>query len=355
MSYCTMCVITLLLLFGHGAALAQGLDEQLPKLAGAAGKAYVAPLVTNLSVSMNSGWLNRAPAKTRLGFDLEFGVVGMASSLTSNTAKSFSLTSTFRFSKSQATELISSVTDVDARNDLLQQLTSQDFTVQMFGATIAGDFSNTIKVFFPQKDFTVNGPFPVTVTLPSKSIDLGVGGLLGELKYLPAAAPQLKLGTLFGTRAVLRLLPEVSLQDSLGKFSYLGFGLEHNIAYWLGPLVPVDITAGFLTQTSKLGNTMEFTSTTYGISASKYFGGFGVGITTYAGFSLETGSLSVNLVQKIQTYSGLQETKIAFDVESEGKSRVTVGAYIKIFLLGINLEYAAAKVGTFSGSLLFNF
>lgn len=354
----TFCIIVLFISLVVSQSRAQSLDEQLEKLAGAAGKAYVTPMVTNLGVNYNSAWMNRAPEKKRLGFDLEFGMVAMTSKIPEGESKEFSLNSSFRFNKSQAMELTETVTDATVRNELINEITSQDMDVRIAGATITGSAANKIKVYFSGKTFTLNSAFPVTVTLPGKEIDLGVGGLLGSVKSFPSAAPQLKLGTVFGTRAILRYLPETDLGDSLGKFSYSGFGLEHNLSYWLDsylPMIPVDISAGFLTQTSKIGNTVEFASTTYGLNVSRKFGLWVFSITPYVGYAMESSTLSVNLVQKLETLSGIKETKISFDAEGEGKSRVTVGAYIKLFLLGLHVEYAAAKANTISGSLMFNF
>lgn len=354
MSIRTIRVLVMLLALTAGVTHAQSLDESLQKLAGSAGKAYISPIVTNLGVNLNTGWMNRAPERNRLGFDLEFGMVGMLSDFGGVSEKTFSLSSGFRFSKSQAEELTIDITDADIRNQVIAQITQQDLDVTIAGATIAGSAGDRIKVLFSGKTFTVNSAFPVEVTLPPQEIDLGVGGLMGGLESLPSVAPQLKLGTLFGTRAILRMLPEIKLGDSVGNFSYFGFGLEHNVTYWLD-FVPLDINAGFLTQTAKIGNSVKFMGATYGLNVSKKFGFWLMSVTPYAGLALESSTLSVNLTQKIETTTGTQETKIAFDAEGAGKSRFSAGAYIKLFLLRLNLEYSAAKVNTMSASMMFNF
>lgn len=341
-----------------GVVHAQNLDEQLQKLAGSAGKVYISPIVTNLGVNLNTGWMNRAPEKKGLDFDLEFGIVAMQSVIASDAAKSFSMSTGFRFDKSQAMDLTTSITDPEIRNQVVEQITTQDLSVEIAGATIYGSAADRITVLFAGKTFTVNSAFPVTVTLPSKRIDLGFGGLMGGVKNLPGGAPQIKLGTLFGTRAIVRMLPSFDLGNSLGKFSYFGFGLEHNLSYWLDdflPIIPLDISAGFLTQTSKIGSAVKFTGTTYGMNLSKKFDMGWIEITPYAGYAIESSTLSVNITQKLETLSGTTEANIAFDVEGAGKSRFNIGAYIKFFLLGLDVEYSAAKARTISGSLMFNF
>ena len=358
MSSLTNRLLVFLLAIGISAMFAQGVDDQLGKLAGSAGKAYISPLVTNIGVNLNSGWLNKAPEAKRIGFDLEFGFVGMLSQAPTDQGD-FTLSSTFRFSKSQAEDLTKSVTDADIRNQVIQQITSTDMPVTIYGPTIAGSSKRTIKVLFGPnggQKFDINSAFPVTVVLPSQEVDLGVSGKIGGWKQIPLAAPQLKLGTLFGTRAILRFLPSVSMGDSIGDFSYIGFGLEHNVTYWLGDILPVDITAGFLTQNSKLGKSITFKATSYGLNVSKNFGWGPLKITPYAGYLMESSSMSVNFDQTIQTYGGgTQTSNIAFDVDGGGKSRVNVGAYLKIWILGLNAEYAMAEQKTFSASLLLNF
>lgn len=354
MSRISVRVLVMLLALTAGVTFAQNLDESLQKLAGSAGKAYISPIVTNLGVNLNTGWMNRAPEKKRLGFDLEFGMVAMSSDFTKVSAKTFSLSSAFRFDKSQAMELTVGVTDVDIRNQVITQITQQDMDVTIAGATIAGSAGDRIKVLFSGKTFTINSAFPVEVILPAQEIDLGVGGLMGGVESLPSVAPQIKLGTVFATKAIFRMMPEIELGDSIGKFNYFGFGLEHNLSYWL-EFIPLDIHAGFLTQTAKIGDAMKFTGTTYGLNVSKKFGFWLMTVTPYAGFAMESSMLSVNLTRKLETATGTQETKIAFDAEGEGKSRFTVGAYIKLFLLGLDLEYSAAKANTMSASLMFNF
>lgn len=343
-------------------AHAQGLDSDLSKIGSLAGKAYISPIVSNVGVGLNSGWMNTAPAKKKFGFDLEFGVVGMSTNLDAGPNSSFSVDGTFRFSRSQLQEITTGVTDAAIRADVINQLLVRDMPVRIYGATIAGSKYDNIKVVFgPNGDevLTVNGAFPVTVTLPSKEIDLGVAGLLYGANKIPSAAPQLKIGTLFGTRAVLRMVPEMKVGDSLGTFSYFGFGLEHNLGYFLesftGPL-PVDITVGFLAQSAKLDKTSEFSASSYGMNVSYKVGLLGwIDVTPYAGFMLESTKLSVNVSKKIDTPNGVENATIAFDVEGENKSRFTIGANLRLLFLNFNLEYAAAKSGALSAGRMVKF
>ncbi|MBK7868860.1 MAG: hypothetical protein IPJ75_18715 [Ignavibacteriales bacterium] len=208
----TIRIFVFLWAFLASAAFAQGLDSDLSKLGSLAGKAYISPLVNNVGVNLNSGWMNTAPANKKFGFDLEFGVVGMYSSFNSDGNNRFSVDGTFRFSRAQLLEITKDVTDPTIRTDVINQLLARDMPVRISGATIAGSEKDNIIVLFGSngpETVQVNGPFPVTVTLDPKEIDLGVGGLLNGMKRIPGAAPQLKIGTVLGTRAIIRMVPEI--------------------------------------------------------------------------------------------------------------------------------------------------
>lgn len=362
MSKSTIRIFVLMLAVLAGVSHAQGLNSDLSKIGSLAGKAYISPIVSNMGVGLNSGWMNTAPAKKKFGFDVEFGVIGMSTNLDPGGNSRFSVDGTFRFNRSQLLQITSGVADASVRADVINQLLVRDMPVRIYGATITGGKYDNIKVLFGSNGdevVNVNGPFPVTVTLPSKEVDLGVAGLLYGASKLPTGAPQLKIGTLFGTRAIIRLVPEIKVGDSLGTFSYFGFGLEHNLGYFLesftGPL-PVDITVGFLAQSAKLDKTSEFSVSSYGLNVSYKFGLLGwMDVTPYAGFMLESTKLSVNVSQKIDTPNGVETATVAFDVEGENKSRFTIGANLRLLFLNFNIEYAAAKAGSLSAGLMFKF
>ena len=345
-----------------GLSFAQGLESDLSKLGSLAGKAYISPIVINVGVNLNSGWMNTAPAKKKFGFDLEFGFVGMYSSFSSEGDNLFSVDGTFRFSRSQLLEITKDVSDPAVREDVINQLLVRDMPVRISGATIAGGEKDNIFVLFGAngpENVEVNGRFPVTVTLNPKLVDLGVGGLLNGMKRIPGAAPQLKIGTVLGTRAIIRMVPEIKLGDSIGTFSYFGFGLEHNVAYWLEPLtgkLPLDITVGFLTQNAKLDKSASFSATSYGMNVSSKFSLLGwLDVTPYTGFMLESTKLSVNITKQIDTPNGLQSANIAFDIEGENSARFVLGASFRMAIINLNIEYAAAKASTLIAGLSFQF
>ena len=142
------------------------------------------------------------------------------------------MSSTYRFSAEQAGSLPikPAVTDITLRNLVIDAITAKDFPVVLYGPTITGSKDRNVKIVFSPngtESLQINDPrypFPVNVNIPSKTVVLdGVTGIMDGFPLFPSAAPQLKLGTLFGTQAILRLVPPIKVSDELGKFQLYRF------------------------------------------------------------------------------------------------------------------------------------
>ncbi len=93
-----------------------------------------------------------------------------------------------------------------------------------------------------------------------------------DLQNFAIAVPQFSIGSLFGTRAIVRWI-SVDLGDSqLGKLDYVGYGAQHSISQYLHGL-PVDLAAGFFAQTLKIGdnNLVKADALHFDVTASKRF------------------------------------------------------------------------------------
>ena len=153
--------------------------------------------------------------------------------------------------------------------------------------------------------------------------------------------------------ATFRFLPNVDIKD-LGKFSYFGFGLQHNPGTFLKVPLPVDISAAFFTQTMQVGDIFKTSATSFGIYASKTFG-FGISVTPFVGIAVE--SSSVDVAYDVEySYSGQNfKDKIEFTMKGENKTRVTIGASLKLGVLNISADYSLAKYKSASLGLGFIF
>lgn len=357
------------------------IEETLKQLTEKAAYKYFAPVVTPFGTDLNGGWFHKAPPAKMFGLDLELGVVGMVTFLPDDVEKSFSvIDDSFGLSDSQALTLTSFVDSdpqfagypEDVRNAirdaLFTQLTQQEFTVSISGATIIGLESDTIKIDFSETTFDVDvAGYTGQATVPAQQLDLGIGGLsfLADMSFVPLAAPQLGVGTVLGTRATIRYLPTIDissippfsifLEEELGKISYFGFGLQHNPGVFLPIPLPIDIAVAFYTQTLKIGEDFITAKTTaWGLNASKKLGIGPINITPYAGFMFEKSTIDIMYTYEIESLLGTpQEINVDLHFEGENKSRLTLGLSLKLLLFNINADYNIGKYNSYTVGIMF--
>lgn len=77
----------------------------------------------------------------------------------------------------------------------------------------------------PRVQDTLNnilGSFPDFFNLPEG----------GNLNYIFAMVPQIEIGSLFGTELLLRFIPPVKMDSTIGKFAFWGVGIKHSISQY---------------------------------------------------------------------------------------------------------------------------
>lgn len=348
-----------MMLFGFFASvLAQGesLEETLQQLSEDAARQYVSPISSAFGANLNGGWFHKAPGAVILGFNVEIGVVGMGAFFPDD-SKSFAVDGRFRFNEDEANRLIDQMDtppppSSPARAALVDEITSRYFGVGIRGATVIGAEDEHIMVDFPEETFTVNGN---SYTVPSQSIDLGFGGFrdLADLSFLPLVAPQLSVGTVYGTQATFRYLPSLTLNDDLGKLKYFGFGIQHNPGVWLTNPLPVNVAVSFFTQKLDIGDLFKTNTTAFGLNASKQFGLKMLNVTPYAGFMFENADMEVAYIYEVDTPAGLYSEEINFELESENKSRFILGVSLRLLTINLNADYNFSKYDSFTAGLTF--
>ncbi|MBS4029720.1 MAG: hypothetical protein KGZ58_13920 [Ignavibacteriales bacterium] len=332
---------------------AQSLEETLQKLAGSAAQGYVGPIVSGFGSDLNGGWFHKAPEATKFSFDLEFGFVGMATFF-EDANKSFSNSGSFRFDSAQATQLAQqSSAPSFLQSALAESIRSKEFNVSFSGPTIIGKKSDNIKIIFSGTNFSVSGN---TYNVPGDTIELvGVGGLLDGVNLVPLGAPQVTIGTVFGTQFAFRYLPSVEVSKEIGKFEYFGFGIQHNPFMWIPvPEPPVDVSLGFFTQTMKVGTIFETKATAFGINASKSFGPGALKITPYAGFMVESSEMTFTFdYDQPQPVGPPKPKTIEFTLEGENTTRITLGLSLKLLFMNFNADYNLGKYNSITGGFMF--
>jgi len=351
----SFCCLLMISSFAYSASL----DSTLQKMAGSAVQGYVGPVVSGFGADLNGGWFHRAPKAEMYGFDLEFGVVAMGT-LFSDANKTIptGIEGDFRFDATQAHAIAEGIPNYNSifvsnaqRQAIDNQIANTTFQVTLSGPTIIGSKTDTVKVNVPSQQIVVNGsPY----TIPASVINTDATGLLGNLKTIPLAAPQLSIGTIVGTQLTFRYLPNVKLNSDIGELKYFGFGIQHNPGIWFPNPLPLDVCASFFTQTLDVGTILKTKATAFGINASKTFGPGALNITPYAGFMLESSTMTFNYTANlILPQGGTQQVTVNLPLKGDNKSRLTMGLSLKLLFLNINADYNISTFNSFTGGVMF--
>jgi len=361
-----MLTIIILLLLGITIVFAQeDLETTLNDLSEDAAKSYVNPLTNGYGAAMNAGWFHKAPKAKVFGIDIEFGIVGMIGFLGEEN-KTFSTTGNFRFNVSQAEDLtdfiytdqaydyLSTTQKQTLQDELIEQITEQYFSVGIFGPTVVGKKDEFVKLQFNEKTIIATDPATgqnINVNVPAKEIITPARGILDGVTTIPHLAPQLSIGTVYGTELKIRYLPSIETTEEIGTIDYFGFGIQHNLGVWLKNPLPVDIAIGYFQQKLTVGDVMEATGSGFGIHASKSF----PFITPYAGFIIESSNVTFTYNYEVETSTGVIPQSVKFDLEGENSTRFTFGATVNLLIIKFSADYSIGAYNSASLGLWFGF
>lgn len=162
-----------------------------------------------------------------------------------------------------------------------------------------------------------------------------------DVSNFSLAVPQLTVGSVFGTRAVVRWI-SVDLNNSgFGKLDYWGAGGQHSLSQYFHDL-PVDVAAGFFIQKLKLGDDLlDMTAWHADVTASKRF----MILEPYVGVGFDNFKMSVSY--KSTTNPGDQ---IAVDFDPENNVHLTAGTNVMFAFVRLHGEVnVAAETGAAIG------
>jgi len=329
-------IVFLILSFSMISVFAQTLDETLENLSGDAAESYVGPIVSSFGANLNGGWFHKSPKAKFLGLDFELGLVAMGTFF-NDEDDYFSTTGSFRFNYDQAYQMTEGI-DPAIRDYMIDAIMQQDFEVIIQGPTIVGPSDQYLEIVFPGQDIEYEGVGGVIDSefVGDKSITTEISGLLDGAAALPFVAPQLSIGTLFGTMLTARIVPAFDVPD-LGEVSYYGFGLQHNIKAWMPVPLPVDVSLAAYIQTLKLGDYVTANGFTSGLTVSKTFGPKTFSFTPYAGYMMESSNMEFSYEYIVD--EDIDPVNIEFDVDGKNKSRITLGASFRLGISNLNVDY----------------
>jgi hypothetical protein len=174
-----------------------------------------------------------------------------------------------------------------------------------------------------------------------------------DLGSFAIVAPQIRVGAVMGTEAMIRFFAAKFGDTELGDIMLAGFGVRHSISQYMGPVPPLDLSASFFWQQFKLGENQSGSdltkTTTYsiGVQASKTFPPV---LTPYTG--LYYNSYTVDIKYESEAAGEAEEIDISMD---EGYVQWTIGLELKLAVLNIFGEYNIASRSSFAFGLGFEF
>lgn len=167
-----------------------------------------------------------------------------------------------------------------------------------------------------------------------------------DLKSFSFAAPQIRVGTLYGTEVMLRYFFMNTGTEDLGSISLYGFGLRHDISRHINIDLPVDISAGFFWQRFSMGENkggdalLTANAFSFGFHASKKL----KRVEPYVGLSYDRFSMAVSY----DADSGDSSDAIDLSFDSRENLHVALGLSLNLAFMTIQSEYNIAAQNAFS-------
>jgi hypothetical protein len=154
-------------------------------------------------------------------------------------------------------------------------------------------------------------------------------------KMFPFVMPQLTIGSVMGTDAVVRYVPLPKIgEDKIPATTAWSVGVRHSVSQYI-PLIPVDIAAGVLYSKFKCGDLFDATGLTYGVQVSKTL----AVLTVYGGFNMESSKLKVTYTSS----NPVAPENIALELTGKRKASFTGG--LDLSLGGIHI-FGNANLGS---------
>jgi len=327
------------------------LQGTLQRLSTDAAKSYVSPIVSGFGADLNGGWFHKAPRSTKLGFDLEVGVVAMGTFFKDEN-KTFSSSGSAMLDPMIVDQMTQGLSTFGGfRDSVRNQLYGSGISVNIYGPTVVGSKNDSVKLEYTGTPVTIHNfdgaGHDTTLTLAHALQATPVTGLLEELSVLPLAAPQVTLGTIFGTHVSIRYLPEVQLDSKIGSLKYFGFGIQHNPAVWFDQDFPVDLSIGYFTQSLDVGSLLSTSTKAFGLQASRRLGWSYLNLTPYIGYQSESSTMTFTYDYTVTTAAGPSTQHVSFGMDGANSSRFTAGLAIRLLIFNLNADY---NFGTYNSA-----
>ena len=203
-----------------------------------------------------------------------------------------------------------------------------------------------------------------------------------NIKTVFAAIPQLEIGSYYGTEMMLRFIPPLQWDKSIGKFAFWGIALKHSISQYLDdPSFEMAVQLGY--QGTHLNNTVGVTNAelvsdatfwNLNVHVSKEFKGI---CELFSGVNYESvdinSSYSYTLPQEMQiglgllvpdppngahrdsTHPGDDVIQTSISHLSAANFKWTIGALKQIGPVALFVDYSISRFNIFSGGIEYRF
>ncbi len=255
-------------------------------------KGYIQPLGDLFGANMNAGMFHSAEIPT--GFHLSVELVGMGSQVGDN-QKNYTLNSPAGFNPAT----FSTATMFGGKRDSVVDTNTK---LKYYG--IADGFVNT--------------------------------------SIFPLGAPQITIGNIYGTRAIVRFIATPSMKG-FPSASLWGIGVQHSISQYV-PAIPLDVAAHIFYSKFTFGDLVNFSGLSIGAEASKSWSILRV----YGGLAWEKSSMELK-------YTPTNAAIPAVDITLNGANnfRATVGLGLHIVFFSIFADANFGSITNFSAGIGF--
>lgn len=220
--------------------------------------------------------------------------------------------------------------------------------VHVMGVNLKDDDRTFVPVDPP--GFTSSPPGQPVSTIIGDTKSTGVTGQGGTQFNYPGgfdqstftiAAPELTIGSVMGTRAVVRWFSAEIGDSDYGKLELFGIGAQHSISQYM-PSMPIDIAAGFFYQTFKVGDgLLDSKALHLNVTGSKSFGL----LQPYVGVGYDTFKMDVDY-----TSTSNPGEHVSVSMDDKNSAHFTVGAQASLAIVKLHAEFnAAANTGAAIG------
>jgi hypothetical protein len=290
---CSLAAAACTLLFLGATGYAQSdLEKTLQLFKQSEVTGYIQPLADLFGANMNAGMFHSAEIPS--GFHLSVELVGMGSMVGDN-QKNYTLNSPAGFNPVN----FSTATMFGGKRDSVVDTNTK---LKYFG--IADGFVNT--------------------------------------SIFPLGAPQITIGNIYGTRAIVRFIATPSM-NAFPSATLWGIGLQHSISQYV-PSIPLDVAAHVFYSKFSFGDLVNFSGTSIGVEASKSLSILRV----YGGLAWEKSSMELK-------YAPANATIPAVDITMNGANnfRATVGLGLHIIFFSVFADANFGSITNFSAGIGF--